>query len=1542
MELKGFETGASKVEQALNRMVDNFQGRKVVQDATLMAAAIEKIGGVTKLTATDQDRANKLVTKAVESYTALGQVAPKALLDLQAALAKSGQGLDRLAAGMSEAGKAAAGPLIAGMSAAGRAAQETADKLKAVADASKHAALATQQLGANISQVGTQMQGVGSALSRTLTLPLVAIGAGATKVGIDFESAFAGVRKTVDATEPELQAMAQGFRTLAKEIPISVNELAKLGEAAGALGIPKGDILEFSRVMAELGVTTNVTSDQAAESIAKIQNVFGAAGKETEKFASTLVALGNEGASTEAEILALAQRISSAGNAVGLSQAQVLGFSSAIANVGIEAEAGGSAMSRVFVEIAQAVSKGGSSVAEFARVSGQSIEQFSKAFKTDAAGATTAFIEGLGKIKASGGDLIGTIEALGFTELRQADLLRRLALSGDNLSKSLKLSGVAWEENSALTKEASERFKTTESQLILLGNRIADVGITLFTGLKPAIDAALAAVNQLLPVIDALAKAFATLPGGVQLTIVGVAALAAALGPVLFVVGQLVGSVGQLVTAFGKAQSAINLVGLESVTAAGRLSTLGRAMSLLGPVALVVATAWASLEVASMIAKWIGLTDAIDRSTESQKRHVGQLQNQLSVMGNTNFILAAMAQMFKGSGDAAKAAAAEIQQVTDKVKSLKDQLSGAIATKDADALAQVVKEMAAAGELTNAVMQRLAPQIETLRAQGAKLDPVLLSIANGFKVIAAQGVVAPTGFAGLTATLKAARAELDKLSKADLTALTVAFKSGAFSIDDLKKKTGLSEEALKLFQDQVQKSESALKKLESAQASASKRFQEAKANLEALFDGADWDGTIQGALKLGASVKDLAVFFGVAEGEVKKSKRELDVWAKVAIVEADRSLQGFESNLHKLGVAVPQKFFDDMKSLPDRIFAIEHGLDANHLTTNLKNIGQIVSANGEKWDKDRQKHEAWRKEFDKSQVALSNLKNALAGLSGVFTQLAQLGGDRFSAFGRTIGVAVKGAESMIDAMETLNKVMNLTKAEGGGWTASNIASLAAGWAGVAVAIWNVVQALEAAHAAAVHERFLAAWQKELRDGFNSVSDFSTSVRDQIIADQTTIGELFTRELVASLRSGINQTVHTWEELGRAFDTVFADAGKAATALHIVDIVKELGGGASLSAAQLGMVNQNVSVLFDLIRRGGTIGVKATNELLALMTELGDRFELDQLRLQILWAEVAKGGDAAAQAMRILDQVFAGAFDGLTKAFADVGNVLTPAMKKLIDQLLASGHLTDDMKKKLQELVSTGLDFDKLDAIAKKYGTTLSHLGGQLAQSGLDREFTDIFSDLQTLIKAGGDVDKILDAMSGSFSKLIQDAKKFGLTVPIGLKPYLQSLVDSGKLVDENGKKLKDLSGITFADTPLVTALDLVAKKLQDLINLLLGIVNRANDAAGALAELTPHLPGTITVPTQPEIPVEAQRLTRSNVLSFVPRAAPRAPSILPAETIAAARTGTDGRATPPIINVTVNNRNVTFRTKQDIRDQATHVAAAISEKVRSQRTLSRR
>jgi TP901 family phage tail tape measure protein len=310
----------------------------------------------------------------------------------------------------------------------------------------------------------------------------------------DFESAFAGVRKTIDATEPEFQALSDSIRKMAKEIPISAAELAGLGETAGALGIEgTANIQEFIRVTALLGVTTDLTAQDAATSLGIIANVLHLTGAEYSAFASALVALGNAGASTESQIIEIAQRAGAAGELIGISTEQVLGFSSAVASIGIETEAGGTALQKFFIDTAKFASEGGDELKLLAKISGTSTKQFKKNFDKDAGAALQRFLGRLGELSQD--EQLAALEDLGFNDARITRTLLGLANNTKLVSDQMDVATGAFKDNTALTKEAEQRFKTFDSQLQITKNVLNDIGITIGSKLLPKLTPLLQKLN---------------------------------------------------------------------------------------------------------------------------------------------------------------------------------------------------------------------------------------------------------------------------------------------------------------------------------------------------------------------------------------------------------------------------------------------------------------------------------------------------------------------------------------------------------------------------------------------------------------------------------------------------------------------------------------------------------------------------------------------------------------------------------------------------------------------------------------------------------------------------------------------------------------------------------------------------------------------------------------------------------------------------------------------------------------------------------------
>ena len=377
-----------------------------------------------------------------------------------------------------------------------------------MADGSVHFDTAIDSTGlrtglAKLGQIA--LAGVATAASAIATL-----GVAAVKAGIDFESAFAGVKKTVEATDEQLAQLRQEILDMSKEIPLAATEIAAIAEAAGQLGIKTEAISEFTRTMADLGVATNMTSEQAATDLARLANITQMPQDKFDELGSTVVALGNNLATTESDIVSMALRLAGTGKQVGLTEDQILSLAAAASSVGLAAELGGSAFSRVLGMMQLSAEQGGASLKAFADVAGMTSEEFKAAFEEDAAGALVAFVEGLGAAEESGKSAIAVISEMGdvaglstLDTVAVRDALLRAAGASDVFAESLEIGSKAWAENTALTKEAEQRYATFESRLTLLKNSASALGIAVYEGIKEPLGEAVSFASDAMAQLDA-------------------------------------------------------------------------------------------------------------------------------------------------------------------------------------------------------------------------------------------------------------------------------------------------------------------------------------------------------------------------------------------------------------------------------------------------------------------------------------------------------------------------------------------------------------------------------------------------------------------------------------------------------------------------------------------------------------------------------------------------------------------------------------------------------------------------------------------------------------------------------------------------------------------------------------------------------------------------------------------------------------------------------------------------------------------------------
>ena len=429
--------------------------------------------------------------------------------------------------------------------------------------------------GTSIRNVGTSMDGVANAWMRVSGI-VAAVGGVLVGTTIQWESSVASMAKTIDATPAEFDMLTDSIRDMALEVPMSASSLAELAATAGQLGIETPKIAEFTETVAAMGVSTNITAQDAASAFARIANITGMSQGDFDRVGSSIVELGNNFATTESEITDMTLRLAGAGTTVGLSEPDILGMAAALSSLGIEAESGGSSMSKLMVEMQLATAEGGDYLLQFANVAGTSAEEFTTAFQNDPISAITMFVEGLGKVDAAGGSSIETLDLMGISEIRMRDALLRLANGSDILSSAVQTSNTAWEENTALQVEADKRYATTESQLLLLKNKLMEVAISAGEQLLPALNSI---IDSLDPMIESLSdgvKWFANLDNSTKEATLKLAGFVIMGAPVLKGLAGITKALGTGVKGFGNLSLGIGetiVAGLKASNSASGLTT---------------------------------------------------------------------------------------------------------------------------------------------------------------------------------------------------------------------------------------------------------------------------------------------------------------------------------------------------------------------------------------------------------------------------------------------------------------------------------------------------------------------------------------------------------------------------------------------------------------------------------------------------------------------------------------------------------------------------------------------------------------------------------------------------------------------------------------------------------------------------------------------------------------------------------------------------------------------------------------------------------
>lgn len=394
-------------------------------------------------------------------------------------------------------------------------------------------------IGNNLQSAGKSMTSAGSTLTKTVTTPVLGLGTAAVKVTSDFESAMSKVSAISGATGGDLDALNKKAQEMGAKTKFSATESAEAFTYMAMAGWKTEDMLSgidgIMSLAAADGLDLATTSDIVTDAL----TAFGLSASDSGHFADVL-AKASSNANTNVSMLGESFKYAApVAGALGYSAEDTAIALGLMANAGIKGSQGGTALRGSLTRLIKPTDDAAALM-----------EQYGLSM-TNADGS----MKSLGEVMNMLRDKLG-----GLTEAEQAQVAAQIfgqeAMSGMlaiiNASDSdyAKLTDAIYDADGAAQQMADTMLDNLSGQLTLLKSALEGLAIQFGEILMPYI-------KQFVTWLQNLTQRLQELTPEQKEQVVKWAAIAAAIGPVLMVLGKLTSSVGSIITTFGKIPGAI-------------------------------------------------------------------------------------------------------------------------------------------------------------------------------------------------------------------------------------------------------------------------------------------------------------------------------------------------------------------------------------------------------------------------------------------------------------------------------------------------------------------------------------------------------------------------------------------------------------------------------------------------------------------------------------------------------------------------------------------------------------------------------------------------------------------------------------------------------------------------------------------------------------------------------------------------------------------------------------------------------------------------
>ena len=457
--------------------------------------------------------------------------------------------------------------------------EQELQNLQREAEASSTALAKLGQAGEMLEKAGDKIADVGTTLTTHVTVPVMAAGTVAVKTAADFDSAMSKVAAVSGAAGDELDALRDKAREMGSKTKFSASEAADAMNYMAMAGWKTNDMLSGIEGIMNLAAASGEDLASTSDIVTDALTAFGLSASDSGHFADILAAASsnaNTNVSMMGETFKYAAPVLGSLGYSAEDSAIAIGL---MANAGIKSSQAGTALRSAITNLAKPTDTVASAMEQY----GISL--------TDSSGKMYSLRELMEQLRQKLG---------GLSEAEQAQaavsLFGKEAMSGmlaiingspadfEKLSNAIDTcSDTVDGYNGTTEKMAAVMQDNLAGQVTILKSQLEELAISFSDILMPTIRSIVSRIQEL---VDKLNQ----LDPQTKETIAKIALVAAALDPMLVVLGKTISSVGTVFSAVSKLPALFSTVqgGIGAITGALGVS-LGPLLAIIAAVAALVA-----------------------------------------------------------------------------------------------------------------------------------------------------------------------------------------------------------------------------------------------------------------------------------------------------------------------------------------------------------------------------------------------------------------------------------------------------------------------------------------------------------------------------------------------------------------------------------------------------------------------------------------------------------------------------------------------------------------------------------------------------------------------------------------------------------------------------------------------------------------------------------------------------------------------------------------------------------------------------------------